>query len=404
MRPTHPTHPRHPRHPRHPKHPTCATTTSSESRDRRPAVRRRHQRRRRAACALRRRAPRAARPGRGADDLRASRLHLVEERAARRQGDGARHSGAPLPGRRRARPDRVREVVGEGVHAAAFAPRRARLARRRGADQPGADRLHPRARSRLRLLHLLQLPLSPLVPRLPRGAGEGDPRADRRARRRARPGPLSADVPRRPRVHVQLVRRARADPGRLEQRIGAGRGRRRRLGDSRALERRALPAEVRHARSVRDLRRPHRREQGLRRAVRFLRALQRDARRRHAPGADRHARTPDPEAPAHSPSRLPRGPGQVRRDGGGRAADHAVVSREPVDGGARSVGDGQAGARQREMRRAAGPVPAQQRRPVLRELPRSSPRRCARSIRRRPCRRRSAATAARSSSGTTRGR
>ena len=34
-----------------------------------------------------------------------------------------------------------------------------------------------------------------------------------------------------------------------------------------------------------------------------------------------------------------------------------------------------------EVRRAAGPVPAQQRRPVLRELPRSSPRRCAPSTR-----------------------
>src|SRR6185295_6425637 len=41
---------------------------------------------------------------------------------------------------------------------------------------------------------------------------------------------------------------------------------------------------------------------------------------------------------------------------------------EPVDGRTRSVGDGQARARQREVRRAAGPVPPQQRGSLLREL------------------------------------
>ena len=112
----------------------------------------------------------------------------------------------------------------------------------------------------------------------------------------------------------------------------------------------------------------------------------------------------DSEASAHPSPRLRRGSGQVRRDGGRGAADHAVVSREPVDGGARSVGDGQAGARQREVRRAAGPVHPQQRRPVLRELSPSSRRRCARSTRRPACRRRSAATGAPSSSAITRGR
>ena len=57
---------------------------------------------------------------------------------------------------------------------------------------------------------------------------------------------------------------------------------------------------------------------------------------------------------------------QVRRDGGRRAADHAVVLREPVDGGARGVGARPAGARQREVRRAEGTVHPQQRRAVLR--------------------------------------
>ena len=166
----------------------------------------------------------------------------------------------------------------------------------------------------------------------------------------------------------------------------------------------ALPAEVRDARSLRDLRRADRREQGLRRAVRILRALQRFAGRRDASRADRHGAHPDSDAPADSSPRVPRGPGQVRRDGGGGAVDHAVVPREPFDGGARSVGDGQAGARQRQVRRAAGPMPAQQRRAVLRELSRVRGDDAARSIRRPACRRRSARMAAPSSRRTTRGR
>ena len=60
--------------------------------------------------------------------------------------------------------------------------------------------------------------------------------------------------------------------------------------------------------------------------------------------------------------------GQVRRDGRRRTADHALVSREPVDGRARSLGDGKARARQCQVRRPPGPVPAQQRRVVLCEL------------------------------------
>ena len=55
----------------------------------------------------------------------------------------------------------------------------------------------------------------------------------------------------------------------------------------------------------------------------------------------------DPGAPADSSSRLRRRSGQVRRDRRRRAADHAVLSREPVDGRARGLGAGQAGAGQR---------------------------------------------------------
>ena len=48
--------------------------------------------------------------------------------------------------------------------------------------------------------------------------------------------------------------------------------------------------------------------------------------------------------------------------------DHAVVLREPVDGGTRGLGHGQAGARQRPVRCAARTGDAQQRRALLREL------------------------------------
>ena len=89
--------------------------------------------------------------------------------------------------------------------------------------------------------------------------------------------------------------------------------------------------------------------------------------RLHA-GADRQVDPAHSRRPAHPPSRVPPRRGQVRRHGGRRGADHAVLLREPVDGGAGGVGARQTRAGQRPMRRAQGPVPSQQRRPVLREL------------------------------------
>ena len=97
------------------------------------------------------------------------------------------------------------------------------------------------------------------------------------------------------------------------------------------------------------------------------RYLQR-SRRQAVARADRQLAARRPEASAHPPPRIPRRRRQVRRDGGGGAADHAVVLREPVDGGARGVGARPAGARQRPVRRAEGSVHPQQRRPLLREL------------------------------------
>ena len=61
------------------------------------------QRRRRAARALHRRTSRAARRGRGADDLR-DRLRHVAQRAAAGRRAGQRRAGAPVPGQARARP------------------------------------------------------------------------------------------------------------------------------------------------------------------------------------------------------------------------------------------------------------------------------------------------------------
>ena len=285
------------RHPSHLTHPRLRqtpepdpTTTSSEGRDRRSAVRRRHQRRRRAACSLCCRAPGEARPGRGADHVRASRLHLVEERAAAGHGDGPRHSGAPLPG---------------GASSAI-----------RSSSRSGRSRSSPQPHSLRDELAWLEAegPTSPaLIEHIKAHEADYDffiffsfryhhsfhgcravaskailvPTAER-------DGALGLGIyppvfrgvrafmynSFEERALIQAVSNNQSVPGvvvgigsEIPERSNAG----------------ALPPEVRHARSLCDLRRPHRREQGLRRAVRFLRALQRVARRRHAPGADRHA-------------------------------------------------------------------------------------------------------------------
>ena len=100
---------------------------------------------------------------------------------------------------------------------------------------------------------------------------------------------------------------------------------------------RARP-RVRARQSVHPLRRPHRREQGLRRAVRLLHALLRPLRSAARPGADRHAGAADSGSSAHPPPGLRQRRGQVRRDRRRRGAGDAVVVREPVDGGARGLG------------------------------------------------------------------
>ena len=139
---------------------------------------------------------------------------------------------------------------------------------------------------------------------------------------------------------------------------------------------RTFPAEVQHSRTICGLRRANRREQGLQGAVRLLSDLLQRGRRPALARAGRQLAAADSRASADPASGFSGRCGQVRRDGGVGSADHAVVLREPVDGGARSVGARQAGAGQRQVRRAEGPVHPQQRRAVLREVRRSSPRRC----------------------------
>ena len=78
----------------------------------------------------------------------------------------------------------------------------------------------------------------------------------------------------------------------------------------------------------------------------------------------------DPGSSAHPPSRLHLRSRQVRRHRRLRGADHAVALREPVDGRARGVGPGAAGAGQRPLRRAARAEHPQPRRALLRRLPR----------------------------------
>ena len=120
--------------------------------------------------------------------------------------------------------------------------------------------------------------------------------------------------------------------------------------------------------AVRDLHRPHRREQGLPRALLPLPALCGGLPARPRPGADRQRDHRRAETSPDSPPRVPRRPRQVRRAGGVGPADHAVVLREPVDGRPRGVGARPAGAGQRALRRAEGAVHPEQRGALLREL------------------------------------
>ena len=141
-----------------------------------------------------------------------------------------------------------------------------------GPDEPCAREPHRRARRVVRFLPVLQLSVLPGVSRCARGGQPCGPRADGGARSGDRAGTVSAALSRRPRPDVQLAGRAGDDPGRLEQPRCAGRRRGHRVGSATGPGAAAVSAEVRRSRTIRHLRRPHRREQGLQGAVRVLRS------------------------------------------------------------------------------------------------------------------------------------
>ena len=83
---------------------------------------------------------------------------------------------------------------------------------------------------------------------------------------------------------------------------------------------------------------------------------------------DRQLGPPHPGPSRYPPPRLPARAGQVRRPGRGGGPGHALVLREPVHGHPRSLGPRAGPSWPTPAARSSGPVPAVERRPLLREL------------------------------------
>ena len=263
---------------------------------------------------------------------------------------------------------RLRPALGPGVRERALDRRRARLARQRRAGEPGAGEPCRAGGRRSRLRRPLQLSLLPRVAPGAADSGEGGHRPDRGTRSGDRPLDFRPGAARRPRPHVQLAGRARDDPGGREQRGRPRRRRRRRLGRARSHRPGAVPAQVQDQRG-----RSRSTSAGSTRTrAAASSSPTSSATRRRSRGASTWsssaARSSTCRSIRASTTWVPRRPRQVRRARRLGPADHAVVLREPVDGGARGVGARPAGARQRALRRAERPVHPEQRRPVLREL------------------------------------
>ena len=276
----------------------------------------------------------------------AQRLCHVAERLSGRAWSGQRRPGAPLSGRRSPRDPREFGAVGACVQSAAFArstswrgwTAKGRRARRSSRIRP------PTAGYDFVLFFSFRYYHAYHGARAVRREGILVPTAERDGAIGL--GIFAAHFPRRARADVQLVRRARADSAVSNNHDRARRRRRHRVRDSGAAAARAFRQKFGHHGPLRDLRRPHRREQGMRGAVRLLPALHATLPRGPAAGADRQADLPIPVTRASGISAL-----WTIRTSSTRwprpTAGHAVVLRKPVDGRARGVGAGQAGARQR---------------------------------------------------------
>ena len=303
--------------------------TTDEARDRRAALRRRHQRRRRAARAIHRRAAGRARRRPRADDLRA-RLRDLAQRVSGRRRRGQRHSRSSASRCRASATSRDFARRSTRVfEPAALAAGRARLARQRRARQPASARAPAAAARRVRLRAALQRRAitTPTTARAPS--------PDRAV--------LVPTAEREPALGLAIFQpvfrgvRAIMYNSFEERALIQARGRQRaraRASSSASARRFRRSVDAERARQtfglrepVRRLRRPDRREQGVRRAVRLLHRLRRPA--ASAPldlVLDRHAGAADSGASAHPPSRLRQRPGQVRRDRRRRGAGHAVAT------------------------------------------------------------------------------
>ena len=257
---------------------------SSEARRRRSALRPGDQRRRRTARPLHRRASRPPRGSRGADHVR-HRLRDVAKRTASRRRNG---STACRSADFRVRHERETARSSAGAPSVVFNKPHSiadelELARRRRAGEPGARRL-----SSSDTLRSTTISSSSAIATTTRTTGSGPrlsarcwsrrPNATRRSGSRSSGRSSAASGP-----HVQLARRAGDDQAVAGNHAGALGRRRHRLGSAGQPAAGPVPPEVRHPRAVRDLCRPHRREQGMQGAVRVLQAYVRD----ESPGGSR---------------------------------------------------------------------------------------------------------------------
>ncbi len=224
------------------------------------------------------------------------------------------------------------------------------MARQPGARQSRPHRARRRRRSRGRLRRSFSVRYHSAFHGARAAAGSARPDD------RARPGASGLDIlgpvfARRARHRVQLARRSGRSSAALHANThvpGVTVG----VGFDPPTDDRRGRAAVKFGLdgAYRALRGPHRREQGVCRAVRLLSAYQRRGRTAQIDlvliGTPM---MPVPRTPAFGTSGYRQRPRQVRRARWRRSARHVVLLREPLDGDDRGVGPGGPGARQRPL-------------------------------------------------------